>query len=115
MTRKDTGRKENASYYFISYYSVDTSNFFYQLIQRSGPLWKGAKKFFFFFFKAFFKAEANIYYPRRHFNQLQKLFEEQNWSHSSSVIQIPQKRSLAPGKLKTEFTSPIAKSTSPNS
>ena len=29
MTRKDTGRKENASYYFISYYSVDTSNFFY--------------------------------------------------------------------------------------
>ena len=24
-----------------------------------------------------------------------KLFEEQNWSHSSSVLQIPQKRSLA--------------------
>ena len=39
-----------------------------------------------------------------------------NWFHSSSVIQIPQKTSLAcrlPGKLKTEFTSPKTKSTSP--
>ena len=33
--------------------------------------------------------------PRRHFNQPQKFFDEQNWFHSSSVVPIPQKTSLA--------------------
>ena len=48
------------------------------------------------------------------FQLAQKLFDEQNWFHSSSVIWIPQKNITCPsGKLKTELTSPIAKSTSP--
>ena len=33
--------------------------------------------------------------PRRHFNKPQKFFDEQNWFHSSSVVPIPQKTSLA--------------------
>ena len=54
MTRKDTGRKENASYYFISYYSIDTSNFFLLANTAFGPPVEGCKEnlLFFFFFKA---------------------------------------------------------------
>ena len=53
MTRKDTGRKENASYYFISYYSIDTSNFFLLANTAFGPPVEGCKEnLLFFVFKA---------------------------------------------------------------
>ena len=61
------------------------------------------------------QAEATIYWPRRCFILPQKLRDEQNqlisqffcYSNSSKNITCPS------GKLKTGFTSPIAKSTSP--
>ena len=66
-----------------------------------------------FYSLPFRQAEASIYQRRCHFNQPQKLFDQQNRLHSSSVIGIPQKSITCPsGKLKTEFTSPIAKSAS---
>ena len=63
----------------------------------------------------FGQAEATIYQPRCHFIVPQKLRDEQNqlisqffcYSNSSKNITCPS------GKLKTGFTSPIAKSTSP--
>ena len=54
----------------------------------------------------FGQAEASIYQPRRHFNQPQKLFV-------LLLFKFLIKHYLPVGKLKREFTSPIAKSTSP--
>ena len=49
-----------------------------------------------------------------HFNQPQKLFNKQDCLHNSSVILNSSKNITCPlGKLRAEFISPIAKSTSP--
>ena len=69
-------------------------------IQITGPpkityVWNSGCKESHFKSLPFGKAEASIYYPKRHFNQPQKHFDEQNWFHSSSVIWILQKTSLA--------------------
>ena len=53
-------------------------------------------------------AKKVIYYPKSHFNQAEKLI---------TVLLIslipPHNFTFLPGKLRTGFTSPIAKSTSP--
>ena len=70
---------------------------------------QGAKKII------FTACHLGIYYsPNIISTSPQKVFDKQNWFHSSSVIWIPQKNFTCPlGKLKPEFTSPIGKSISP--
>ena len=50
-----------------------------------------------------------FYQPRRHFNQHQKLFDEQNAFHSSSVIGISQKHHLPVGQVKNRIHQPDSK------
>ena len=55
----------------------------------------------------------SVLLAQSHFNQCKKSFDEQDWLQFFYDLNFPENFAFPSGNLKTEFTNPIAKSTSP--
>ena len=55
----------------------------------------------------------SVLLAQSHFNQCKKSFDEQDWLQFFYNLNFPENFACPSGNLKTEFTNPVAKSTSP--
>ena len=76
-------------------------------------LWNSGCKESQFYSLPFRQAVPSMYLPESHFNYSEKKIDEQDWLQFFCNLNSSQKVTHWSGKLRTEFTSLIAKSTSP--